>query len=241
MHKFMHKGLKLYLCAKILRKLYSNGEKMAKTTLYLLRHGQSVGNLGSKMLGHTDLELTELGRLQARKTAEALQDVDFCAIYSSDLSRAFDTAQTNALLHNLDVKINKNLRELYFGDWENVSVEIAKRDFPELFIGGWREQFGTFRCPNGESTQEAAQRIYDALIDIANAHVGGTVLVTFHAAAIRAVWGKILGLPAEKWATETWFPTNASYSVVEFDGDKFSPISFSNDAHLGEFITQIKP
>ena len=213
---------------------------MVKTTLYLLRHGQSIANLDDKMIGHTDLDLTELGYLQAERTAEALRDVDFCAIYSSDLVRARNTAKYNAQLHKLDIITDEQLREIYFGDWENVEKTKLAAESSDLYVGGWRENFGTFRCPNGESVVQTADRIYDALLKIAKRHEGKTVLVTFHAAAIRALWGKILDLPPQKWAKETWFPSNASYTIVEYDGNKILPVSFSNDAHLGDLVTRVK-
>ena len=92
------------------------------TKIYLIRHGESVGNLHRICLGHTDLDLTDLGHEQAKKTAEALADVDFDAVYSSDLIRAVHTAEPHALKRAKSVEKSELFRELYFGDWENASV-----------------------------------------------------------------------------------------------------------------------
>jgi len=211
-----------------------------RTVIYLIRHGESVGNLNRICLGHTDLDLTELGKKQAECTAEALSRVKFAAIYSSDLIRAVNTAEPHAIKRGLNINTDKNFRELYFGDWENASVLMLKEQFHDQFMLGWRQNFGTFTAPNGESVVEMAERIASGLKKTASAHIGENILVTSHAAAIRALWGKISGYKPSEWADAFPFPTNASYSILEFDGSELIPVSYSNDAHLGELVTFIQ-
>ena len=67
-----------------------------KTKIYFIRHGESLGNAARKILGHTDLDLSELGYRQAFATAEHLKDIHIDVIYSSDLMRAMHTAEPNA-------------------------------------------------------------------------------------------------------------------------------------------------
>ena len=67
-----------------------------KTKIILVRHGQSQGNAIRVLLGHTDLDLTELGFRQAACTAEALRHERIDVIYSSDLKRAMSTARAHA-------------------------------------------------------------------------------------------------------------------------------------------------
>ena len=209
-------------------------------TVYVVRHGESVGNLHRICLGHTDLDLTELGLMQAQKTADALSDVEFSAIYSSDLQRAVHTAEPHAKKRSLSVNTSNDFRELYFGNWENASVLMLKEKFHEQFMIGWRQNFGTFTAPEGESVVAMADRMARGLEKIASNHMGETILLTSHAAAIRALWGKISGFAPSEWADAFPFPTNASYSVLEFDGTSLKPISYSNDLHLGELVTFIQ-
>ena len=210
------------------------------TRIYLIRHGESVGNLNRICLGHTDLDLTELGYEQAKKTAEALKNVEFDAIYSSDLIRAVHTAEPHAQYRGLVVNKCFDFRELYFGDWENASVLWLKEEHHDEFMIGWRANFGTFTAPNGESVVDMAERMATGLKNIACKHVGKNILVASHAAAIRALWGKISGFEPSEWADAFPFPTNASYSVLEFDGEALIPLSYSNDKHLGELVTFIQ-
>ena len=211
-----------------------------KTTFYVIRHGESVGNLRRICLGHTDLDLTDLGLKQAQKTADALSEVEFSAIYSSDLQRAIHTAEPHASKRGLKISTSPDFRELYFGDWENASVLYLKEQHHEEFMIGWRQNFGTFIAPNGESVVNMAERMAEGLKNIAAAHVGENILVASHAAAIRALWGKISGLEPHEWADAYPFPTNASYSILECQNGVLKPVSYSNDGHLGELVTFIQ-
>ena len=87
---------------------------------------------------------------------------------------------------------------------------------------------------------ELAERIYNEIKTIAEENNGRTVLVAFHAAAIRSFFGKILNIPPENLANELWFPINASVSVVYYDGEKLIPGEYSHADHLGDMGTSIK-
>ena len=200
-----------------------------KTLIYLVRHGQSIGNANHIYLGHTDMDLSELGYEQAQITAEHLKDIDFEAVYSSDLMCAHNTALPHAKMRNLDVIDSKELRELNIGDWEGVSTDVLKSEHYDDFIVGWLENFGTFCLPNGERVSDGAERMYNEVLRIAKAHPDAKVLIASHAAVIRAFWGKISGIEPEKLASEIPFPTNASYSTVIFDGERLIPDKFSCD------------
>ncbi len=215
-----------------------------KTTIYIIRHGESVGNLHKICLGHTDLGLTDRGREQAVATAKALLDVKFDAFYSSDLIRAVETAAPHLELRALSVdsvKKTADLRELYFGDWENGAVEDLKRDYGDMFTVGWRQNFGTFIAPNGESVVNCAERMENTLKSIARSHTGANILVVTHAASIRALWGKICGLEPRFWCESVQFPSNASYSTLSYDvnEDLLEPLEYSCDGHLADLKTAL--
>ncbi len=213
---------------------------MEKTKLIIVRHGQSLGNAKKIYLGHTDLDLSELGYHQARLTAEHLGDVKIDKVYSSDLLRAHNTAVPHAELRGLEVIDSKGLRELFLGDWENCVIEDLLANYEVEFLEGWVKDFGRFEMPNGESVPDCADRVYNTLLEIARENIGKTVLIASHAAAIRAVWCKILGLKSEEWNDHP-FPTNASYSTLEFDGEKFIPTEYSNDSHFpADMVTKIE-
>ena len=213
-----------------------------KTVIYLVRHGESIGNMHRVILGHTDVGLSDLGKEQAVVTARELAGVKFDAIYSSDLSRAMNTALPHAELRGMNVIPDEGLREIYLGEWENLYVDDVIRDYGELFTVSWRFHFGEFQPPAGEAVPDLAKRIYDTVKRIAAQHLGETLLIASHAGAIRAFWGLISKIPAAELAAALPFPSNASYSVVEYDSEtgELVPISFSNDAHLADMLTTWK-
>lgn len=211
------------------------------TKIILVRHGQSIGNLTRTFLGHTDLDLSEMGYLQAKTTADHLKNEKIDKIYSSDLKRAYNTAIFHAKMRNLEVISSKNLREAYAGEWENKNVdELIEIWGKEMFVDKWKAGFGEFVFPGGESVKAAGERFYNEILAISRVNQGKTILVAAHAAVIRAFWAIISGVSWSEVAGKIPFATNASYSVLSFDGAKFVPLEYSNDAHLNEVgITKV--
>ena len=88
--------LKFYLPVISLNDILAKkGLVILRTTIYLIRHGESEANERNAFLGHCDLNITEVGYKQACAVAEFLEREAGCpdVIYSSDLSRAFNTAK----------------------------------------------------------------------------------------------------------------------------------------------------
>ena len=206
---------------------------MKRTTIYLVRHGESEGNSKQVCLGHTNWDLTDFGRRQAEICAVALADVELDAVYASDLLRAFNTAVPHARLRGLPVIPCRGLRELAFGEWEGVPLDTIKSECSDEYFIGWKQHFYTYRAPGGESVRESVLRVGAALAEIAREHRGGAVLAASHAAVIRAFYADISGLNEEE-TNATKFPSNASYSVVEYDGEHFYPVSYSVDHFFAE-------
>ena len=203
------------------------------TKIYLIRHGESLGNATRLYLGHTNLDLSEKGKMQADAAAEYFKNFEISAIYSSDLLRAHNTALPHARLHGLSVNDSVNLREIYLGDWEGMPIDELKEKWENEFVGIWYGKFGSCLPPNGELVYNAGKRLHDELLRIAREN-DGTILITSHAAAIRAFWCYFQGIEPDLWAQFVSFPTNASATFVGFDGEKFYPIKYSFDDYLKE-------
>lgn len=228
------------LARRCQRYLYLKESSIMKTRIYFIRHGQSYGNLHRLFLGHTDADLTDLGRTQAERTAQRLADVDFAAIYSSDLMRASNTALPNALMRDMPVIPDKRLRELYCGRWEGMTVEQIIEQYGDMYTHSWAKEFGTFVMPEGEGVQQGADRMYEATLEFARAHEGGNILCASHAAVIRALFARVMGIEPIDVAERLPYPSNASYSILEYDGECLSVASFSEDEHLAELLTTWK-
>jgi broad specificity phosphatase PhoE len=148
------------------------------TTILLARHGETDWNFERRVQGHTDRPLNELGRVQALELSRALEDVTIDAVYSSDLSRAFDTARIVAEQRSLPVVQMAGLRERHFGTWEGLADEEILRRFPQAHDGPWGD---------GETTDEMTARVLEAIRTIAAGHDGSVVLVVSHGGPLRAV------------------------------------------------------
>ena len=203
------------------------------TKLIIVRHGQSLGNLTATFLGHTDLDLSDLGYKQAAATAEHLKNEKIDTIYSSDLKRAANTAIPHAKIRDLDVIYSQNLREMYVGEWENRTKEdIINIWGREMFEKQWFDNFGLFTFPGGENTIDSGKRFLDEVLRISSENIGKTVLIAAHAGVIRSFWSIISNIDPKDIASSLPFPSNASYSIAYFDGEKLIPENYSCDSHL---------
>ncbi len=184
------------------------------TTLYFIRHGQSVANLGQYCAYQLDAPLTELGHHQAACTAEFLKDVPFSAAYASDLRRAYDTAAT--VVAHLDISVQKrvDLREIYGGKWEGKKFTEVEELYPADYKV-WIEQIGLSKPTDGESVAELQKRLKSAVEDIVAHHPGEAVCVATHATAIRVLECLWTGMPLEQMHIVPW-TGNASVTIAEY-------------------------
>jgi len=148
------------------------------TTLLLVRHGETDWNADGRLQGQTDRPLSDYGRRQARKLAEALEGEELEAIYSSDLARARQTAEIVGERLGLPVELDPELREKDWGTWEGLTA--VERDRVEFV---------------GESTQAHQERILGALRRIAERHPRDCrVLVVTHGGSMRRVQTAAMGM-----------------------------------------------
>lgn len=111
---------------------------MRARRLVMLRHGQTDYNVGSRMQGQLDTELSELGRTQAVAAAEVLGKRQPLLIVSSDLRRAYDTAVKLGERTGLVVRVDTRLRETHLGDWQGLTHAQIDADAPGARLA-WRE------------------------------------------------------------------------------------------------------
>lgn len=131
------------------------------------------------------------GLKQAKLTAEYLsRNYNVDKIYSSDLKRAFKTAECLGRLLDLEVVIDKNFREIDAGDWENVKFDDLPIQFPNEF-DLWVNNIGVAVCPNGESVNQVADRVMYSLTKLAEENPEKTVVIATHATPIRVAQSMI--------------------------------------------------
>ena len=163
--------------------------------LYLLRHGEIVGSEKKRTIGQKDVPLSSKGVRQAVWWKEELNHIEFEKVYSSDLSRALDTARMVSDLHESEIVVTSQLREIDLGDWDGKLVKDIKTYFPDA----WEERgrhMASFRTPNGESFQDLHERTIPVFQKIAEAGQGN-VLVVAHAGVNRIILCHVLKKPIQ--------------------------------------------
>lgn len=152
---------------------------MSETRLLLVRHGETSWNAQHRIQGRTDIDLNTAGERQARAVAQRLRSEPVAAIHSSDLLRAWRTAEAIGSALGLPVTPDAALRERDWGRFEGTRLaDIAIENPADHARVVGRDP--SFDAHGGESLEELALRTAQALRAIAARHVGKTVVVVSH-------------------------------------------------------------
>ena len=199
--------------------------------IIFIRHGQSEGNVSGRFTGHKNVALTELGRSQAEAVCEYVwENLRFDSIYSSDLSRAFDTVSPLAEKSRISIVKSEALREISVGRWEGELFDEIREREPEIFAV-YRDNIGGFVFPEGESFTDVCGRVSRFLNELYADLKDKTVVIGTHGGVIRrmcAMWKKLS--PDE--LTKLHMPGNASVTVVEYDGVYGEILQYGFDSFL---------
>lgn len=162
--------------------------------LYLVRHGQVEGHEDFRANGHTDVDITEVGRLQMQDLAERLRHVIIDAIYSSDLKRSKIGAQIIAKHHDAPHMIIPELREVCFGDWEGMSLSEIRENYPDELERRQADPVDYKYPGDGESMRELSDRTIPRFQKILNEQKGNDILIVAHGGVNRVILSNVLGL-----------------------------------------------
>ncbi|MFE7772820.1 histidine phosphatase family protein [Streptomyces sp. NPDC057445] len=166
--------------------------------IVLWRHGQTAWNLERRFQGSTDIELTETGVGQARRSARLLASLKPDAIIASDLKRAAATARQLSAITGHDVTYDVALRETYAGVWQGLTHDEILERHGEQYAAWKRGE--PVRRGGGELETEVADRAAPVVLDHADRlPAGGTLVVVSHGGTIRTTIGRLLGLEAHHW------------------------------------------
>jgi broad specificity phosphatase PhoE len=165
---------------------------LVMATLLLVRHGETDWNAAHRWQGFTGPRLNDLGRQQARQLADRLDRTQIDSIYSSDSIRAVETARIVADRFGVEVRQDPRLREVNFGEWEG----LTRQEINERYAGAFSE-WDTCKLAaptSGETDLEMADRVLDALYEIARNHQTERVVVVTSGGPIRAVQAHAAGI-----------------------------------------------
>ncbi|MBW1729457.1 MAG: histidine phosphatase family protein [Deltaproteobacteria bacterium] len=164
------------------------------TRIYLIRHGQVNGFENFTIYGHTDIDLTEIGYLQMEKLAQQLRFVDVCAVYCSDLKRSVAGAKIICRYHDAPLYPLKDLREMYFGEWEGMTLQQIRERFPDELEKRGRDLLHYAPPGGAESVEHLSRRVMSCFNKILKKHIKAQVIIVAHGAVNRVILCHALGL-----------------------------------------------
>jgi 2,3-bisphosphoglycerate-dependent phosphoglycerate mutase len=199
------------------------------TRLVVIRHGETAWNRATRIQGHTDIPLSDLGLAQARRLAGALAEEPLAAIYASDLSRARQTAEALAGVHGLPVRCDAALRERAFGRFEGLSWSEIEQAYPDE-AARWRRREPDFAVGGGESLNVFSARCLQAAARAAAAHPGESVALVAHGGVLDCLYRAATRVALD--APRTWQLGNATINRLLATADGFTLVGWNDDGHL---------
>ena len=186
--------------------------------MLLIRHGETDWNRVRRVQGHADIALNATGRAQARQLGTALAARDPIAkIYSSDLTRALETARAVAQAVGAELTEVPALRERHFGQFQGMSFTEADRRFPEQ-AWHWRHRTPDWSPPGGgESLLAFRQRIATAIAALGRQNMGLQIAVITHGGVLDVLYRAATGLDLQ--SARTWRIGNATINRVLWTPD----------------------
>jgi 2,3-bisphosphoglycerate-dependent phosphoglycerate mutase len=168
------------------------------TGICVTRHGETDWNITGVLQGWIDVPLNENGRRQAYEMAEAFKASGFSCVWTSPLRRASETAEIVAEVLGLPPPIrSEGLKERHFG----LIQGMTKRDLSILHPGLHEcivRRDPTCHFDDGESSDQFADRVMQALHEIAKRHAGEQVLAMTHGWVMDVMTRHVRRLPRDR-------------------------------------------
>jgi broad specificity phosphatase PhoE len=199
------------------------------TRILLARHGETDWNRDGRWQGHLDAPLNAAGLAQAEALAAHVASLAVDVLYSSDLSRARQTAAAMERTTGLTAVVDADLREVDVGELAGWNREQARASDPAWYqrwldgaVEGYRR---------GETYAELHERSVRAFRRVLEAAQGRTAVVVCHGGNIRAIVSEIVGLGAdERWRVAG--AANCSLTAIEQRRGRLQLATFNETGHL---------
>ncbi|GHV08175.1 hypothetical protein FACS1894217_10200 [Clostridia bacterium] len=206
------------------------------TTIYWIRHGEAEGNLYRRCHGHYNSKITLNGQRQLSALRDRFANVQIDAVYSSDLCRAWTTADALARPRGQVVTVHPGLREVNLGEWEDLTwgeiCHRAPKQYAKFLETPWE-----VKPRGGETLKMARIRAYVALRDIAARHDGQTVAIVSHGLVTRGLMSYVQKLSPQRLLAHG---DNTCVTLLGYADGEFRLRYYADNSHLGELSTQAR-
>lgn len=184
----------------------------SKTTIFMVRHGQTQWNKEHRLQGHKNSPLTELGKQQAIQAKQSLAQYEIHKAYVSPLQRAQDTLALIIDDRSIEVVLADNLKEMNLGVWEGKTKSDTQQSDPQQYRHFWEEQ-DKFALSGAETYQQLQARVVEELDAIFLNEQGKNILVVSHWIAIKAAMAHYQSTPLSALSTLP-DPKNGEYILL---------------------------
>lgn len=195
--------------------------------LILIRHGESVANREGRIQGQADYPLSQEGAEQAERLAQWLAAEPIDCIYSSDLSRAYETALAIAKHHGLEVAVRKDVREVKMGRFETLTHADIQEKYP-AYAG-----LDLLSCglDDVEQVDQVYRRGLAVVKDLFNCHYGQRVVLVSHGLFLSCLLQALLNV---KWQGKRHFVMhNTGITTLKFESlERFIILGMNERPHL---------
>lgn len=173
---------------------------MTTTTMFLSRHGQTVWHAENRYAGVSDVDLTPRGVEQAHELAAWAGQQTLDRIVSSPVRRAVETATPVAAALHMDLQIEPGLSEMSFGIAEGMTIGEMRAQDAQM-VADFVADPVAHPFPDAEDPSLAAERGSAALLALAAAHAGETLLVVAHNTLLRLSLCELIGVAPSRYRT----------------------------------------
>jgi 2,3-bisphosphoglycerate-dependent phosphoglycerate mutase len=208
------------------------------TRLVVVRHGETQWNIASRIQGHADSPLTPAGEAQAEAIAGRLARERFDRLVSSDLGRAWRTAQAIAARTGHAIVADARFRERNYGVAEGLTYGEIGVHYPEIF-SRVRDTDPDYVVPGGESRRQLFERVRDAFESLARGAEGLRIAVVCHGGVLAALYRHVHGIPVG--ASQAIPIPNASYNALAFEDGRWEVEAWADTAHLSATEPFVEP
>jgi probable phosphoglycerate mutase len=206
-------------------------DQQQATRVLAIRHGETDWNVGGRIQGQLDIPLNAMGRWQVHRLALAVSEEDIAAVYSSDLLRAFETAQAVSRGCGKAIVTDVGLRERGFGVFEGLSYDEISQRWPQD-ARRWRRRDPDFGAPGGEILNDFYARSIATATRLASLHPGQTIALVSHGGVMDCLYRAASRVALD--APRSWQLGNASINRLLYTPQGFTLIGWSDTYHLDD-------
>jgi broad specificity phosphatase PhoE len=202
------------------------------TKIILTRHGHVEGIEPVRFRGRLQLELTDQGRWEARRTRDRINSAwKVAQVYSSPMHRAVETARIIGEPFQLEPTPLELLNDIDYGHWEGLTMREVRSKWP-LKLALWKRAPDLAEFPGGETLKQLQARVLAALDAILAAHTGDTAVIVGHDSVNRVLLCHIMELPLSRY----WDIGQAPCAIDEIDavGGRFTVGTINDVRHLAD-------